>query len=94
MTIHEAVKEARETHRMLKHSTWPHFIPVDQLDSLEIPGHLALSNAWEVEPKTRLIRPKDLREAAIPVLRKYIAAGHTLDGVLKELQEAVFKGAT
>lgn len=91
MTIHEAEKEGRETHRQVRHKTWPHFIPVINLMSLEIPIHLALSNEWEVEPLKRLVTATDLRRAATPVLRKYIS-GQILDEALKDLQESLFKG--
>jgi hypothetical protein len=93
MTIHEAEKEARESFRMLRHKSWPHFVPVQSIAGLEISVQLALSNEWEVEPVKRLISPKDLREAAVPVIRKYIAAGETRDELLRQLIENVFKGA-
>jgi hypothetical protein len=93
MTIHEAEKEARESFRMLRHKSWPHFVPVQSIAGLEISVQLALSNEWEVEPVKRLISPKDLREAAVPVLRRYLSNGATLDEALKLLVENVFKGA-
>jgi hypothetical protein len=37
MTIHEAEKEARESFRMLRHKSWPHFVPVQSIAGLDLP---------------------------------------------------------
>lgn len=90
MTLQEAESIARAQDRKLRHKTWGTWLSASELLGRNVTVFEAISNEWEVEPRTRTVTEGQFRAALLPVLRKWVGAGD-VDKCLFELQERIFR---